>query len=139
MDPLTLSPTAAFTSVTGPGDSLRRPAPALSSRQVSFSELLGRHSGSGDSGLTAEQRATAASEQLVSVALVQPLLAQLRATSHAAPPFAPTNGEKQMRALQDAEVARQITHAARFPLVERLARRMLDAASDAGSPASKAE
>ncbi len=101
---------------------------ALTGRQVSFQELLGRQSGSGDAGLSPEQRATAAAEQLVSVALVQPLLSQLRATSNAAPPFAPTGAEKQMRALQDAEVARQITHAARFPLVERLARRMLETA-----------
>ena len=139
MEPLSFSPSSAFSAATGSVDSPRLPIPSLSSRQVSFSELLGRHSGSGDSGLTPEQRATAASEQLVSVALVQPLLAQLRATSNAAPPFAPTSAEKQMRSMQDAEVARQITHAARFPLVDRLARRMLDASSRAASAAPPAE
>jgi len=111
--------------------SLNGRMPGLSSRQVSFAELLGRQSGSGESGLTPAERATAAAEQLVSVALVQPLLAQLRDTNNAAPPFAPTGAEKQMRALQDAGIARQITHAARFPLVERLARRMLDASGHA--------
>lgn len=115
-------------------------APALlSSRQVSFSELLGRQSGAGDTGLSPEQRATAGSEQLVAVALVQPLLAQLRATNNAAAPFAPTQAEKQMRALQDAEVARQIVHAGHFPLVDRMARRMLSLSRSAGGAAPQPE
>lgn len=133
MDPLSL--TTDSTGWPRPSGDLDAIVP---DRQVSFAELLGRHSGAGDTSLSARQRATGAAEQLVSVALVQPLLTQLRATSQAAPPFAPTSAERQMRALQDAEVARSITHAARFPLVERLARRMLESSGDAG-PASAAE
>jgi len=121
----------SFGALSAP--SLEARGTVLTSRQVSFAELLGRQSGSGDTTLTHEQRASAAAEQLVSVALVQPLLAQLRASNNAAPPFAPTAAEKQMRALQDAEVARQITHAARFPLVDRLARHMLESSRRAGT------
>lgn len=140
MDELTFNSVRAFEpagTLTSPlTASLASTIAPLPSRQVSFSELLGRQSGSGESGLDPTQRATAAAEQLVSVALVQPLLAQLRATNNAAPPFAPTGAEKQMRALQDADVARQITHAARFPLVDRLAQRMLNASRrpDPGAP-----
>jgi len=56
----------------------------------------------------------------------------MRETSNAAPPFAPTQAEKQIRALQDASVAQQIVHASRFPVVDRLARGMLDRARQQG-------
>ena len=58
-------------------------------------------------------------------ASMQPLLKQLRESSQAAPPFAPTSAEKQLRALQDAELARQVVRGGRFPVVERLAQGML--------------
>lgn len=99
---------------------------SLGSRQVSFQEILGRNSGEGASGISAEERARGVAEQLVATALVQPILKQWRAGDRTAPPFAPTAGEQQMRALQDAEVARSIVHASRFPIVERLAQRMLE-------------
>lgn len=63
-------------------------------------------------------------ETFVSVALVQPILAQARETTWAAEPFAPSQAEKQFGALLDAQVAREITSAARLPLVDRLARDM---------------
>lgn len=110
----------------------RRDAGAVA-RQSSFAELLGRSYGPGLDGRSVEERARSGAEQLVAVALVQPLLKQLRDSSQAAPPFAPTSAEKQLRALQDAEVARQVVHAGRFPLVERLAQRMLLKAGGAPS------
>lgn len=63
-----------------------------------------------------------AAEQLVAAVLVEPILKQLRETSQAAPPFAPTDGEKQFRSMLDARLAHEITSGARFPLVDRLAR-----------------
>lgn len=137
MDGLTLNPAGSSFSL-GPAASDRTPS-GLTSRQLSFAEILGHTSGSGTSGATPEQRSRAAAEQLVAVALVQPLLTQLHQSSNAAPPFAPTPAEKQIRALQDAEVARQITHAARIPLVERLARRMLDSAQAASAAPARPE
>lgn len=105
-------------------------------RQASFAEILGRSYGPGLDGRSIEERARSGAEQLVAVSLVQPLLKQLRESSQAAPPFAPTSGEKQLRALQDAEVARQVVRAGRFPMVERLAQRMLMQAD--GAPSERA-
>jgi Rod binding domain-containing protein len=65
-----------------------------------------------------------AAEELVAMTLVQPILAQLRDSSMAAEPFAPTEGEKRFGAMYDAQVARQIVRGSRFPLVEELARQM---------------
>jgi len=115
-----------------PGTSFARPEHRLNGSQTSFRQVLGQGGGEGASGITAEQRAVSTAEQLVAVALVQPLLAQMRESSNAAPPFAPTQAEKQIRALQDASVAQQIVHASRFPMVDRLARGMLDRAERQG-------
>ena len=65
-----------------------------------------------------------AAEELVAMTLVQPILAQLRESSLAAEPFAPSEGEKRFGAMHDAQVARQIVRSSRFPLVEELARQM---------------
>lgn len=67
-------------------------------------------------------RAKRAAEEFVSMVFVEPILKQLRESNQAAPPFAPTNGEKQFRSMLDARFAHEITKAARFPLVDRLAR-----------------
>ncbi len=86
--------------------------------QTDFVALLGR---SVDRGRSEEEAARDAAEQFVSIGLVQPLLAQLRSTNQAAPPFAPSNSEKQFQSLMDANIARQITHAEHFPLVDAIA------------------
>lgn len=91
-------------------------APA-SRRASDFDHVLGRARAA-----PAGDEATNAARDLVAITLVEPLLEQLRESSQAAPPFAPSRGEKQFRAMLDANLAREITGAARFPLVERLAR-----------------
>ena len=75
-----------------------------------------------DHGTKKEDRAQGAAEDFVSVVFVDPILKQAREMNHAAPPFAPSTGEKQFGALLDARIARQITKAAHFPIVDRLAR-----------------
>lgn len=102
-------------------------APALAARaslpdaQRSFAEILSV----ADRGtLSRKPTAREAAEMFVAVSLVQPVLAQARESSWAAPPFAPTQAEKQFGALMDAHVAREVTRAAQFPLVDRLARDM---------------
>lgn len=99
---------------------------ALVARQRSFAGVLGRElSTPGAERVSPEDRARTTAEQLVAVAFIQPLLKQLRESTHAAPPFAPTQAERQFGALTDAERAQQLTRAAHFPLVERLARDLL--------------
>ena len=95
-------------------------------RQRDFASILARRvEGPGAVEQTPKERATDAARQLVSIALIQPMLAQLRETSKAAPPFAPTSAERQFRAMSDAHLAQDIVKAANFPLVDVLARRML--------------
>ena len=95
--------------------------------QRSFMDVIGRGglSAPGSGAGSAEADARDAAEQLVAITFVQPVLQQLRESDGAAPPFAPTQGERQFRALLDAELAREITSAAQFPLVDRLARDLL--------------
>ena len=95
----------------------------LRGAQESFASILARDPGM--SRKKPEVQAREAAEKFVAISLVQPLLAQLRENSQAAPPFAPSNGEKQFRAMLDAHIAQEITHAARFPLVDGVARRLL--------------
>lgn len=108
----------------------------LNGAQRTFRQVLGQ--GTHGTVASVEENAVSTAEQLVAVSLVQPLLTQMRETSQAAPPFAPTQAEKQIRALQDAGVAQRIVQASRFPIVERLARGMLDRAERAGAVQVKA-
>jgi Rod binding domain-containing protein len=109
------------------------PARALAARQESFLDVIARGQPLGKQGTVAatgrdEERlaeARDAASQLVAITFVQPVLQQLRDSNDAAPPFAPTQGERQFRALLDAELAGEITRAAQFPLVDRLARDLL--------------
>ncbi len=92
--------------------------------QRSFAEILSiADRGPLGAGTSAKDPREVA-ETFVAVALVQPILAQARESGWAAPPFEPSQAEKQFGALMDAHVAREITRAARFPLVDRLARDM---------------
>ena len=99
--------------------------PRTVDRQRDFAGILSRRFDRPGEQVDPEQQAKEAAQQLVSITLVQPLLAQLRATSTAAPPFAPTPAERQFRAMSDAHLAQEIVKAAQFPLVDRLARDML--------------
>lgn len=98
--------------------------PPLLERQQSFAESLGRAFTTPTADST-EAQIRRAAEQLVSAALVTPLLSQLRNSSQAAPPFAPTEGEKQFRALSDSKVAHDIVRGSNLPIVERITSDML--------------
>lgn len=113
--PGSIEPLASLASVAPQAD-----------RQREFASILSRRiDRPGAAAASPEEQATDAARQLVSITLVQPLLAQLRETSQAAPPFAPTQAERQFRAMADAHLAQNIVRAADFPLVDVLARRML--------------
>lgn len=107
---------------------------ALADRQGEFSAVLAR---AGSEEAPVEARAREAAEQLVSIALVQPLLAQLRSTNHAAPPFAPSQGEQQFQTMVDAQVAQRITKASGFGLVDRLAEVMINRVRAGGGKAAE--
>lgn len=102
----------------------------LEQRQRSFAGVLARAGGDGAS--TAEATAKEAAQDFVAIALVQPLLAQLRSSNRAAPPFAPGPAEKQFGAIADAEAARRIVRKSGFPLVDRLASDLLHRSNPGG-------
>lgn len=118
---MTLAATSA--GAMGEGMWTRGVASPLAARQNDFASVLARARGA--EGKTAEESARAAAEEFVSITLVQPLLAGLRESNRAAPPFAPSLGERQFQSLLDAHVAQQVVRAAQFPLVDRLARQLM--------------
>lgn len=97
--------------------------PSERTRQRDFAAILAR--GQTSAAGTPEAQAREQAEQFVAITLVQPVLKQLRESNNAAPPFAPSQGEKQFQSLMDAHVAQQITRATSFPLVDRLAQDLL--------------
>ncbi len=92
-------------------------------RGADFAAVLGRMGSR--AGETDEQMARRSAENFVAMIFVQPLLKQLRSGNHAAPPFAPTDGEKQFQGVGDAELAQRIVRATNFPLVDRITQDVL--------------
>lgn len=90
-----------------------------------FASVLGRAQGSAGDGESPEQVARRSAESLVAMTFIQPLLKQLRDTAQAAPPFAPTQGEKQFQGLMDAELALRLVRKSDFPIVESIAQKLL--------------
>lgn len=128
-----LAPPAMPTSLSGPA------ALTGSDEQRAFRDVLGisrlkrtEHAGP---DATPEQRARVeeararetreAAEALVAKTFIEPILAQMRESTDAAPPFAPTQAEKQFRALADAQLAQSVVERAHLPIVDRLARDLL--------------
>lgn len=95
--------------------------------QAEFSSVLARETGRKPAGPEAAREAAA---DFVAAALVEPVLKELRSNAHAAAPFAPGPGEKQFRGLLDAQIARRITRAAHFPLVDHLAQVLLNRSTE---------
>ncbi|HEX8878298.1 MAG TPA: hypothetical protein VF777_16250 [Phycisphaerales bacterium] len=108
--------------------------PRLSSDdQKAFTQIMGREvermRGKPDPAKTRE-----AAENFVSIALVQPIFKQLRATNNAAAPFAPTKAEKQFQSMIDAQIAQKLVKSGNWPLVDRLAQDMLKKAMGTAPP-----
>jgi Rod binding domain-containing protein len=117
-DPLRIPPRPSLTQ--------RSEVPPLVRRQRSFASVLGREfAAPGAQGKSRQDQARSTAEQLVAVAFIQPLLKQMRESSTAPPPFAPTQAERQFGSLMDASLAQEIVRAQQFPLVDRLARHLL--------------
>jgi len=90
-------------------------------RQQRFASVLSTEQRRAGEKGTPEEQARQAAESLVSIAFVQPLLSEMREGTWAAPPFQPTQGEKQFRALGDAATAQELVHASHWALVDRIA------------------
>lgn len=110
---------------------LERGVPAgpagLLERQRNFGEILSKAGGPNTAKPpTTEAEARTVAQDFVAMVFVQPILKQLRESNHAAAPFAPGKGEQQFRALMDAEIARKVTRASDWPLVDRLAHGLLE-------------
>lgn len=108
-------------------------------RTRSFVESLQEAGAINDPQARADAEARATAEEFVAVALVQPILSQLRESNNAWGPFAPGAHEKQFGALLDAEYASRIARASGFGLVDRLAsdlRRLVGPTAGAEQPSS---
>src|SRR5690606_33176977 len=66
-----------------------------------------------------------AAEMLVSTTFVEPIFKQMRESDRTAAPFAPSEGEKQFRALLDTRLAQEMVKSARWGLVDRVAQDLL--------------
>ncbi|MGD9692854.1 MAG: hypothetical protein AB7G17_05345 [Phycisphaerales bacterium] len=106
--------------------------PALLSGQQSFERILGRKSEK-----EGPEAAREAAEDFVSIALVLPVLKQMREMNQAAPPFAPGEGEKKFGALLDAEMAARLVRSTRFGIVDAVAERMGWTKTDAAAGADE--
>lgn len=91
----------------------------------SFREALGKAAWDNQERKAPEVEAREAAERLVSSAFIQPILESLREMNNAAPPFGPTQGEKQFAPLLDAQLADRYVAAQNFPLVDRIAQQLL--------------
>lgn len=118
IDALTASPT------TDP----RLREPAEPGRVGSFDAMLGRALDRGTS-VGSEAQAREAAEAFVAEIFIKPLLSSVREQSNAPAPFAPTQAERQFGGMLDGVVAKDVVRAADLPLVDRLARDLLERSS----------
>ncbi|MEC9373764.1 MAG: hypothetical protein VYC34_07970 [Planctomycetota bacterium] len=91
-----------------------------------FGAVLGRYERRPEA--TPQEAAREAAEEFVAVSLVQPILASLREQNNAAEPFAPGDAERRFAPLWDAEIARRISKAEQFDIVDVVARQLLRSA-----------
>lgn len=105
-----------------------RAADLSGARRAVWGEVLNRPVAAGAGGATeadpdveSARRARKAAEDFVSIAFVQPILKEFRASNRAAAPFAPGPAERSFGALLDQMMAGDVVRASNFGLVDRLA------------------
>lgn len=107
----TLSPTPAPASETAPPDAHNAPdTPATAGV-----------SGAPDPSAHTPDRARRAAEQFVATTFLMPILKEIRAQNRAAPPFGPTEAEKSLGPLMDAQLADRMVRSRQFGIVDRIA------------------
>lgn len=92
----------------------------LSSPRQGSEIISGLKSSEATSFEAKREEARTAAEGLVATSFIKPILAQVRESNNAPPPFGPTQAEKQFGSLLDNRLADEITRAAQFPIVDRL-------------------
>lgn len=103
---------------------VRLPASGIVDRQRAFLDALGRHGvGPPETARPGQtrDRARQAAEQFVAATFLQPILKEIRSQNRAAPPFGPTDAEKALGPMMDAQMADRMVRAHQFGLVERIA------------------
>jgi hypothetical protein len=92
-------------------------------RQRLFMQAMARADTAADAPARAadeQKQAREAAEELVARSLVQPLLARMRESRDAAPPFGPGEFDKTFGGLMDAEMANRLTRAGNWALIDRV-------------------
>lgn len=122
--------TSLDTALTPAGRAPAQPAGSPDAR-ADFASILAR---AGARDAPPAQKARESAEQLVSIALVQPILAQARSANHAPPPFAPNQAQRTFGAMLDAQISHSIVKSQHWGLVDAVARRVLKQGTDAAEP-----
>ncbi|GEM_PF-1343911 len=122
MDLLSPIPSPAASPIAGALDITARDSSRLSDQRV-FASVMSRARQS--EPIDPVQAASEGAENLISVALVQPMLSKLRDSSWATEPFKPTSGEKSFRGMLDNAFALKIVRGGNWPLVEKVKQRLL--------------
>ncbi len=110
-----------------PGGSAGVSRDRMSDDQASFKSVLGRV-GTTTSSQTIKNgekdEARESAEELVAIALVQPILSQMRSSNQAAEPFKPNEAERTFGSMMDAILARRLVHSSNWGLVDNVAQRL---------------
>ena len=88
-----------------------------------FSSVLSR--AKEDAPADPEQAAREGAENLISVALVQPILAKMRDSAWGVEPFKQTSGQKSFNGMMDNALALKMVRSGNWPLVDKVTDRML--------------
>lgn len=123
---MTLTPIASSSSAP---IELRLPVGGIGERQRAFLDAIGRHGvelAPGDRSESTDDQpdrdaARQAAEQFVATTFLQPILKELRAQNRAEAPFGPTEAEKTLGPLMDAQLADRMVRSHQFGLVDRIA------------------
>lgn len=115
------------TGAGAPGGLARVSRDRVGDERDSFASVMGRVSATTDprtntSGEKDEARESA--EELVAIALVQPILSQMRSSNQAAEPFKPNEAERTFGSMMDAILARRLVHSSNWGLVDTMAQRL---------------
>lgn len=122
-EPTTVTTPALPKAGAPTGETVRRALSGMGGvRTRSFVESLQNAESETDPAKRAEKESRAVAQEFVAVALVQPLLEQLRSSNNAWGPFKPGAHEERFGAMLDAEYASRISKASGYGLVDRLAR-----------------
>ncbi len=117
-----ISPTTPITGNPWERGISARDESRLNDRRI-FSSVLSR--AKQDAPIDPEQAATEGAENLISVALVQPILAKMRESSFAVEPFKQTSGQKSFNGMMDNALALKMVRSGNWPLVDKVKERVL--------------